>query len=68
MPCDPKECHEHAKRCCALAADAPSPVGKECFEALANRWLALAADLDAMQALYREWGTLSIEPPLTSCA
>ena len=56
MPGDPKECRDHAAQCFMLAAEAPTQVGKERFENLGQRWLALAADLEAAQALLKEWG------------
>jgi hypothetical protein len=56
MPGDPKECREHAKHCFVLASEAPTAIGKERFEKLAQRWLALAADIEAARALLQQWG------------
>jgi hypothetical protein len=55
MPGDPKECREHAKQCLELAAEALTQTSKERFEQLAQKWLVIAADLEAAQALVKEW-------------
>ena len=51
MPGDPKECLEHAKACMRLAAEARRQSDKEHFEQLAERWKALARDLEITQQL-----------------
>jgi hypothetical protein len=56
MPGDPKECREHASNCLRLAAEARSPSHKEHFEKLAERWMALAKDLEFTQTLLATWG------------
>ena len=53
---DPKECRKNAEDCLRLAAAASTPDAKERFEALAHRWLALAADEEASTDLLRQWG------------
>ena len=61
MPGDPKECREHAKNCLRMAKEAQTE--RETFEQLAQRWLALAADLEAAAALINEWGNGGSKPP-----
>jgi hypothetical protein len=51
MPGDPNECRERAKRCWALAAEARNPALKESLIDLAQRWSALATDLEATNSL-----------------
>ena len=55
MPGDPKECREHAKCCWAIASEVTNPVLKESLLEIAQRWSRLAAELDAMQVLLKEW-------------
>jgi hypothetical protein len=57
MPGDPKECREHAKRCWALASQTKNPVLKESLVDIAQRWVLLAAELDATHALLGAWRT-----------
>ena len=47
MPGDPEECRQHAKRCWALAGEAKNPEVKNSLVEIAQRWTALAADLEA---------------------
>ena len=56
MPGDPKECLDHAKACLRLAAEARRPSDKKHFEELAERWQALARDLEFTQVLLATWG------------
>jgi hypothetical protein len=51
MPGEPNECREHAKRCFVLAATAKDPVLRESLIDLEQRWMAIATDLEATQAL-----------------
>jgi hypothetical protein len=55
MPGDPNECRRHAKRCWALAVEAKNPVIKESLVDLAQRWAALATDLEATKRLLDSW-------------
>ena len=45
MPGNPHECREHAKNCLRLAEETRLPEAKANFEALAQRLMAIAADL-----------------------
>ena len=56
MPGDPNECRNHAKRCWALAAETDNPVLKASLVDLAQRWAALATDLEATKSLLEAWG------------
>jgi len=56
MPGNPHECRKHAKTCLKLAEEATLPEVKPRFEALAQRWLEIASDLEATMALLAEWG------------
>jgi hypothetical protein len=56
MPGDPKECRERAKRCWALAAETKNPVLQESLTDLAQKWAALATDLEATKRLLDSWG------------
>ena len=56
MPGDPNECRERAKRCWALAAEARNPALKESLVDLAQRWSALATDLEARNRVLDLWG------------
>lgn len=61
---NPRECRDHAKNCLRLAAEAQMPGAKAHFEALAEKWLELATDLDATVAVLTEAGVISpLEPP-----
>jgi hypothetical protein len=51
MPGDPKQCHEHSKRCWALAAEITDPVLKASLTDSAQRWSVLAAELEAIHSL-----------------
>ena len=53
MPGDPEECRQHAKRCLALAGEARSPEIKNSLVEIAQRWAALATDLDATHKLLK---------------
>jgi hypothetical protein len=55
MPGDPNECREHAKRCCALAAETKNPFLKDSLTDLAHRWARLALDLQSTHDLLEEW-------------
>lgn len=56
MPGDPDECRERAKRCWGLAAEAKEPSLKASLLDLAQRWAALATDLEATKRLLAAWG------------
>lgn len=64
MPGKPKECREHAKNCLRLAAEATLPEAKAKFEGLAQRWMAIAADLEATLKLLEEEGINYNKPPM----
>jgi hypothetical protein len=51
MPGDPKQCHEHAKRCWALASEITNPVLKQSLLDAAQRWTVLAAELATIHSL-----------------
>ena len=55
MPGNPKECRENAKHCLQLAFAARTQVGRERFEGLAQRWMALANDYEAANFLLANW-------------
>lgn len=63
MPGNPKECLDHAKACLRLASEARLPSDKQHFEELAERWLTMAKDLVATQALLATWAKEDIEEP-----
>ena len=46
MPGNPIECRQHAANCRRLAAEATTPEARERFTALAERWDALASELE----------------------
>jgi hypothetical protein len=50
MPGDPKECCPHAPNCIRLAKEASTEEVRKTFFDLAQKWNALAADLDTAQA------------------
>ena len=56
MPGDPNECREHAKRCLKIAQEATNPALKASLEEIAQKWLRLAADLEATKPLLEAWG------------
>ena len=56
MPGDPEECRQHAKRCWALAGEAKNPEIKSSLVEIAQRWTALAADLEATHKLLKALG------------
>jgi hypothetical protein len=56
MPGNPKECLDHAKACMRLASEARRPSDRQHFEELAQRWQALARDLEVTQRLLATWG------------
>ena len=56
MPGDPEECRKHAKRCWALASEAKNPEVKNSLLEIAQRWTALAADLEATHKLLKAFG------------
>ena len=51
MPGDPKEFRENAKRCLAMAAEAPDPDLRESLVETAQRWLRLATEIEADNSL-----------------
>ena len=55
MPGNPKECRENAKQCLQLAFAARTQAGRERFEGLAQRWMALANDYEAANLLLANW-------------
>jgi hypothetical protein len=56
MPGDPNDCRENAKLCFELALSARTRVDQERLENIAHRWVALARDYEAANALLLEWG------------
>ena len=63
MPGNPKECREHAKRCWALAGEAKNPEIKNSLVEIAQRWTALAADLEATHKLLKAFEDTSTLVP-----
>jgi hypothetical protein len=55
MPGNPKECRENAKQCLELASGARTQAGRERFEGLAQRWIALANDYEVANLLLANW-------------
>ena len=51
MPGNPKECRKHALNCQRLAETATNEHDRQQLRALANSWLALAAELESMESL-----------------
>ena len=49
MPGDPKECRQHALNCLLLAKEATNEDAKNTFLILAQKWTALAAELEQAQ-------------------
>jgi hypothetical protein len=56
MPGDPNECREHAKRCLKIAQETTNPALRASLEEIAEKWLRLAADLEATKPLLEVWG------------
>ena len=52
MPGDPEECREHGKRCRRWQAKQKTPKSKTAF-GVAQRWTALASDLEATHKLLK---------------
>ena len=51
MPGNPKECRQHALNCQRLAETATNEHDRQQLRALADSWLALAAELESMESL-----------------
>ena len=51
MPGNPKECRKHALNCQRLAETATNEHDRQQLRALADSWLALAAELESMESL-----------------
>ena len=51
MPGNPKECRKHALNCQRLAKTATNEHDRQQLRALADSWLALAAELESMGSL-----------------
>ena len=51
MPGNPKECRQHALNCQRLAETATNEHDRQQLRALADTWLALAAELESMELL-----------------
>ena len=51
MPGNPKECRQHALNCQRLAETATKEHDRQQLRALADTWLALAAELESMGSL-----------------
>jgi len=62
MPGNPRECREHAKNCLRLAEETRLPEAKAKFEALAQRWMAIATDLEATIELLKDAGITRVKP------
>lgn len=56
MPGNPKECREHAKCCLEMAVNATGALERARFERLAQTWMRLATDLEAVEGLVERWG------------
>jgi hypothetical protein len=56
MPGDPNESRERAKRCWQFASETTNPALKASLVDLAQRWAALATDLERTNELMRVWG------------
>jgi hypothetical protein len=56
MPGDPNECRVRAKQCWTLAAETKNAALRETLADLAQRWMALATDLEATRRLLEVWG------------
>ena len=48
---DPKECRERAAQCRALASDAPGPVLRRAYLGVAEKWEALAHEIEQAKML-----------------
>jgi hypothetical protein len=59
MPGDPIECRIRANRCAEIAAETDNPDLKQKLLDLAEQWLKIAGDIEAIQTL-RGW------PPSTT--
>lgn len=66
MPGNPHDCREHAKNCLRLAKETRLPEAKANFEALAQRWMAIAADLEVTIDLLKDAGVKRLESAETS--
>jgi hypothetical protein len=55
MPGNPKECRENAKQCLELASVARTQAGRERFEGLAQKWMAMANDYEVANLLLANW-------------
>jgi hypothetical protein len=62
MPGNPEECRRYARRCWALAGEAKSQEIKSSLVEIAQRWTALAADLEATHKLLEEFGEAEAFP------
>ena len=62
MPGNPEECRQHATRCWVLAGEAANPEIKKSLVEIAQRWTALAADLEATHKLLEEFGEAEAFP------
>jgi hypothetical protein len=58
MPCSPKECREHARRCMTRAEVTLDPVVKESLLETAEQWERLAANLDDSRLARRNQRTV----------
>jgi hypothetical protein len=63
MPGDPNDCRENAKRCLKLASETTNPRLKESLIDVAERWAALARDLETTRVLLAEVGAISSGKP-----
>ena len=62
MPGNPEECRQHATRCWALAGEATNPEIKKSLVEIAQRWTALATDLEATYRLLEAFGEMEVHP------
>ena len=62
MPGNPRECREHAKNCLRLAEETRLPEAKARYQVLAQRWLDIAADLDATVELRMDARANGVKP------
>jgi len=63
---DPKECRERAAQCRALAADAPGPVLRRAYLGVAEKWEALAHEIQQAKMLVMAVNMASPKSPSES--
>jgi len=61
MPGNPKECHEQALVCMALAKEAHTQAAQRLFHELAESWFRLAVELEDAQNLLAVLAEMEVE-------